>query len=170
MWLFQEAKSWGAWRGHGGEGGALQSLGGADGGRELTIKWISFSANLLKLIRRNYAFRHNVGTASLQSRSINATLQRIAGLTRNMLLLVKNMIFAHKICCCWLITWSLLRVWGMDWLLEVRLSSLVLESHGVQSQAHISLTPSSSSSPPSGPRSEVVVWELEEDSSRFSFE
>jgi len=53
----------------------------------------------------------------------------------------------------------------MDWLPEVRLSSLVLESHEVQSQAHISLTPSSSSSPPSGPRSEVVVWELEEDSS-----
>ena len=70
----------------------------------------SFSADLLKLMRRNYVFRHNVGTASLQSRSINATLQRIAGLTRNMLLLVKNMIFAHKICCCWLITWSLLRV------------------------------------------------------------
>ena len=57
----------------------------------------------------------------------------------------------------------------MDWLLEVQLSSLVLESHGVQSQAHISLTPSSSSLP-SGPRSEVVVWELEADSSRFSFE
>jgi len=54
----------------------------------------------------------------------------------------------------------------MDWLLEVQLSSLVLESHGVQSQAHISLTPSSSSLP-SGPRSEVVVWELEADSSRL---
>jgi len=55
----------------------------------------------------------------------------------------------------------------MDWLPEVRLSSLVLESHEVQSQAHISLTPSSSSSPPSGPRLEVLVWELEEDSSRL---
>jgi len=55
----------------------------------------------------------------------------------------------------------------MDWLLEVRLSSLVLESHEAQSQAHISLTPSSSSSPPSGPQLEVLVWELEEDSSRL---
>jgi len=54
----------------------------------------------------------------------------------------------------------------MDWLLEVQLSSLVLESHEAQSQAHISLTPSSSS-PPSGPRLEVLVWELEEDSSRL---
>ena len=57
----------------------------------------------------------------------------------------------------------------MDWPQEVQLSSLVLESHEVQSQAHISLTPSSSS-PPSGPPLVVVVWELEEDSSRFSIQ
>ena len=42
---------------------------------------------IMKFVR--FVFRHNVGTAPLQPRSINATLQRIAGSSGNLLLVVK---------------------------------------------------------------------------------